>query len=199
MTVFTIGDSHSRFGWNMERVCNHYMGSVLCHTIARDGSRRCDLRRIKGLEDGDVVIFCFGEIDVRCHVHKHILPECSFQQVIQHLVERYLKSISEIVSSSQKKCLRVGVYNIVPPSRKSITHENIHYPYNGTDEDRKAYTLYFNERLREECKAYDFTFVDIYDHYTDKEGFLNPVLSDGSIHISDGRFLDEFLMKTFLE
>ena len=57
------------------------------------------------------------------------------------------------------------------------------YPFLGTDEERKQYILYFNKILQQKCKAHNFTFFDVYNHYVDAEGFLCKELSDGSIHI----------------
>ena len=43
------------------------------------------------------------------------------------------------------------VYNVVPPVQKHNTHENLEYPYLGTDEERKKYVLYFNKKLKQKC------------------------------------------------
>jgi hypothetical protein len=73
-------------------------------------------------------------------------------------------------------------------------HDELH-PL-GDDEERKKYVLYFNSKLKEKCADNDFTFFDIYDKYTDEEGFLKRELSDGNVHIGDGTFIREFLERT---
>lgn len=188
------------FGWNQDIVHCHYMGSVLCHSIGKYGITRCDLDRVHGLSDHDTVIFCFGEIDVRCHVYKRACIEnILYKHIIDSLVHNYFRAIRDMIEKCAKKCLNVGVYNIPPPSRKSTQRENIHYPYQGTDDERKAYTVYMNMCLKEECHKYAYTFVDIYNDYMDEEGFLDVRTSDGGIHIGQGDSLHEFMSMTFRE
>ena len=59
-------------------------------------------------------------------------------------------------------------------------YENTEFPYLGTDEERKMYVLYFNEKLKEKCAEYGYVFFDVYDKYVDVEGFLDEELSDGN-------------------
>jgi hypothetical protein len=174
------------------------MGSVLCHSIGKHGVQRCNLDRVDGLCDRDTIIFCFGEIDVRCHVHKRVCSEgVPHEHIIDSLVENYFRAIQDIVERCEKKCLDVGVFNIPPPSRNSIEKQNIHYPYQGTDDERKMYTVYMNMCLKKACHQYAYTFVDIYNDYVDAQGSLNVDTSDGGIHIGDGKYLDSFMSRTF--
>lgn len=53
-----------------------------------------------------------------------------------------------------KKLKNICVYNVVPPIQKYNTAENPEYPYLGTDEERKHYALYCNEKIKENV----FTF-----------------------------------------
>ena len=73
------------------------------------------------------------------------------------------------------------------------TAENPRFPYLGTDNERKMYVLYFNEKLKQKCIEYNFLFFDIYNNYIDSNGFLNKSLSDGNVHIRDGVYLKEFI------
>jgi len=69
------------------------------------------------------------------------------------------------------------------------------FPHLGSPDTRKQYTLYFNQMLKKYCQQNDFLFIDIYDSYADKDGFLNGNLSDGKMHIKDVHFLQAFLKK----
>lgn len=176
------------------------MGSVLCHSIGKYGITRCNLDRVHGLSDHDTVIFCFGEIDVRCHVHKRVCVEgVPHERIIEDLVQNYFRALRDIIEKCEKKSLKVGIYNIIPPSRKSTQQENIHYPYQGTDDERRLYTTYMNMCLKKQCQIHEYTFVDIYHDYMDKEGFLDVNTSDGGIHIGQGDSLHEFMSMTFRE
>ncbi len=72
------------------------------------------------------------------------------------------------------------------------------YPILGTDEERKTYFLYFNEKLKEKCIQYNYIFFDIYNKYCDDEGFLKKELSDNGIHIGNGIYITEFIKNNLL-
>lgn len=188
MVIHTVGDSHSYFGWDFDGVTPHHVGPRLCYSIGRDGINLSSY----SIKEHDTVIFSFGEIDCRCHVHKYITAETDFRAVIDPIVERYIEKIKAATSSLTN--VQVGIYNVVPPVQKHTSQENPHFPFLGTDQDRLAYTRYFNSRLAECCAANGFLFVDIFDKYSDADGFLNHAFSDGIVHIKNNCFLREFLM-----
>ena len=76
--------------------------------------------------------------------------------------------------------------------------ENDAYPYLGTDEERKQYTLYFNEKLKGKCIEKEYIFFDIYNNYIDEFGFLKKDLSDGNVHISNGTYITNFINENIL-
>jgi hypothetical protein len=172
--IHTIGDSHSHHGWP-RYIENHWLNDRLCYSVGRDG---LDIN----VNEGDTVIFCFGEIDCRCHVHKY--------QNIDYIVKKYF----EVISNLPLKNVKICIYNIVPPTRKDDTNDNPEYPFTGTDEERKGYQLYFNKKLKEGCEDYGYIFFDIYDKYIDDNGFLIRELSDGTVYIADGKYISEFLL-----
>jgi hypothetical protein len=187
MTIHTFGDSHSYKGWPLH-VKAHHLGPKLCFSIGRDG---IDITNGYDVKDGDTVIFCFGEIDCRCHIHKHISEEQSRTQIIDTIINKYFEKISIAVEPYAN--LTTVIYNVVPPIEKHNTKENSNYPYLGSDAERKAYTLYFNTRLREKCAEYKYIFFDVYNNYTDANGFLNKALSDNTVHIRDGTYISKFI------
>ncbi len=75
MRIHTVGDSHSHCAWP-DYVIPHHLGAILCYSFGKEKLERCDLRELD-IEDGDTVIFCFGEIDCRCHIHKCRRRPCS--------------------------------------------------------------------------------------------------------------------------
>ena len=49
-----------------------------------------------------------------------------------------------------------------------------------------------------ENNEYNFLFFDVYNKYTDSNGFLNKSLSDNNVHIRDGIYLKEFIKNNLL-
>ena len=194
MVVHTFGDSHSMNGWSgITNIQIHHLGPKLCFSIGRDGMNITDMYNVN---NGDTVIFCFGEIDCRCHIHKHITETNNYKQIIDSIVNNYFIQIQNAVNTFDK--LKIVIYNIVPPIQKHNTFENSAYPYLGTDEERKAYVLYFNEKLKQKCIEYKFIFFDVYNKYIDSNGFLHKSLSDGNVHIRDGSYITQFYENNLL-
>ena len=95
------------------------------------------------VQNDEIVCFCFGEIDCRCHIYKY--RKTGYKNVINDSVDEYIKAIDANVK--RYKNLTTCIYNIVPPVQKENTLENPEYPYLGKDEERKEYTLYINKKL----------------------------------------------------
>ena len=196
MTIHTIGDSHSLNGWS--GVIIHHIGPVLCYSIGKEILNRFDLRHSTDIKDGDTIIFCFGEIDCRCHIHKHITETTTYQDIINNVVDKYFEAIELNVSLSQIKFKNICVYNVVPPIQKYNTSENPDFPFLGTDEERKQYVLYFNEKIKEKCIEKEYIFFDIYNNYIDENGYLRKDLSDGNVHIANGIHISNFIKENNL-
>jgi hypothetical protein len=190
MSIHTIGDSHSFNGWS--GIINHHLGALLCYSFGKAKLNRCDIRNFN-IKDGDTIVFCLGEIDCRCHIHKHITETTIYQDIINNIVDNYFEAIELNVSTSQIKLKNICVYNVVPPIQKYNTWENSEYPYLGTDEERKQYVLYFNEKIKEKCIEKKYLFFDVYDKYIDENGFLRKDLSDDNVHIRNGVYIRNFI------
>jgi hypothetical protein len=190
MSIHTIGDSHSYSGWS--GIINHHLGPILCYSFGKEKLNRCYIRNFN-IKDGDTIIFCLGEIDCRCHIHKHITDTTTYQDIINNIVDNYFEAIKLNVTISQIKLKNVCIYNVVPPIQKYNTHENPKYPYLGTDEERKQYSLFFNKELKKKCIENNYIFFDIYDKYIDDNGFLRKDLSDDNVHIRDGKYITNFI------
>lgn len=195
MKIHTIGDSHSKLGnINNPEIIQHWISGLLCYSFGIGKLNRVNIKNYSDIEDGDIVIFCFGEIDCRCHINRFITPENDYTKIIDELIKNYVDAVKENIN--QFTNLTTCLYNIIPPIQKhKCSSPNSEYPFVGTDLERQSYHLYFNKKLNEECAINNFIFFDIYDKYTDDDGFLNEEYSDKNIHINDGIFICEFIKK----
>ena len=128
MTIFTFGDSHSVHPFDkLPYISANSIGSTLAFTIGRDRLVRLDIRKFP-VAEGDTVIFSFGEIDCRCHIHKYVNTTNTYQSVIKNIVDSYFEGIKEIVAPFTK--LSTYIYNVVPPIEFDATiWNNPEYPF----------------------------------------------------------------------
>lgn len=198
--ILTIGDSHSsdvHSHWgkiNIEglEIIAAHIGSRLAYTLGRGIINHTVIQRINDakLKKDDPIIFCMGEIDVRCHV-KNQSKEKDWQQVIREIVFPYLKTIKELTVNFSE----VYVYNITPtkniPSQEGSDDQ---FPFRGTPEERRGCTLYMNKIIMENCEKFGLKFFDIYSSIIDSQGFLNVNQADASIHVIDPLPAQEFIL-----
>lgn len=188
MTTFhTFGDSHSSAEhsvWTFVPLApntlkTHHIGPVLMYSF---GARGLDLVNIakSGVVAGDWACFCFGEIDCRCHVYKHISSSQTFMQIIDDLVEKYMAAIE--ANAALVPGVHVAVFMIVPACRRGEVSDNQQFPFLGTDEERRDFTLYANAALKRACLLRSYAFIDAYDSYTTSEGYLDFTKGDGRNH-----------------
>lgn len=200
--IHTIGDSHSSTkysGWkHCKNVISHHIGPVLCYSFGIEPLKRIDVKAINDINDGDTIIFCFGEIDCRNHIHKQVsIQNTSHEIIITRIVCNYINAIKTIVNALGKKLKNVCIYNVIPTLKeekiKTLNFNGHPFPFVGSDSDRNRYTIFFNKQLKKNCHENSFIFFDIYDKIIDKNGTLREELSDGNSHLSDGYALNGFI------
>ena len=131
-------------------------------------------------------IFCFGEIDIRCHVHNQIhLKKRLEEDIIVALVDTYLTKIKTLHPD-------IGVMSVVPPLIFNGREAEVLsdpafeiYKIVGSDADRSRYTAFMNKYLRHRCEEESLLSVDVYSIYKDENGMLPIECSDGNVHISN--------------
>jgi hypothetical protein len=191
MTIHTFGDSHGCGSFGVfENIKINQLGAILCYSFGREKLKRLNIKN-HGVEENDSCIFSFGEIDCRCHIKKHVTDEKTYQSIIDELVINYFEAVYENVL--QYKNINVYIYNVVPPPQIENTWNDHGYPFIGTDEERKNYVLYFNQKIKEYCLIYGYNFFDIYDHYIDKNGYLDKKYSDDHVHIKDSKYIIDYV------
>lgn len=195
--IHIFGDSHSSFSftnsgkapslketftWYLNNIgylfCINYLVDVTMHRLGRDNISILDFRKYD-IQNGDIIVFAFGEIDVRYNIGKqrdHKKRE--LEEIIDTLVDNYFKTI--LMNFNMFTDLHCIIFNVLPPSNKAYK------PY-GTLLDRIIITKKLNIRLRDECSKYNFQFLDVTDYFSTNYGDLNPALSDGSVHINPNK------------
>ena len=69
------------------------------------------------------------------------------------------------------------------------------FPFLGTNEERREYTLYANSALEQACHRMKYVFISAYESYITPEGFLDPSKSDGNVHCRWGFPVQEIVEK----
>jgi hypothetical protein len=199
----TFGDSHCREGWNkifingqqLSRI--HWIGPLLCYSFGKDKLLRINIADTKyNVKENDYVCFSVGEIDCRCHIHKHINNN-SYQDIIDKIVENYSIAIEENIK--QFTLLNVCIFSITPTKKMNGIIDNSEYGYKGSDIERRNYTEYFNKCLKNMCNKYNYIFIDVYDKYQ-LDGYLNSEFSDkDNIHINNPiHIINELKLKVLI-
>lgn len=175
-TIYTIGDSHAWHLWvNMP---NWYRADAMMTMYDCGRNKHVFLPDLKG---DYVICFCLGEVDCRCYINKY--PP--YRETIDRIVKDYL----EVIAINTKAHKNVWIYNIPPPPKELPHMMDYNYPLVGSNEERLSYALYMNQKLRES----GYPFIDIYDKVCDSEGYMDPVKSDGYVHIADEKPLLEWI------
>jgi len=180
--IYPVGDSHAWHCWlKIPEASTYTVGPMTLYHFGLYKPVVTDL-----IPKDKIVVFCWGEIDCRCHVYMH-LPSIP---CINNLVKNYREAIK--VNTIGRDPGKVWVYNVVPPAKEHPL-DNPGFPFLGTGEERLSYAQYMNETLSRMCHVEGWTFVDVYKFYSDKEGFLIPGMSDDQVHVSDPKPLQEFV------
>jgi hypothetical protein len=177
-SLHVIGDSHAKFNFQgAPGIKIHYLGPVTMHKIARDGRTAI---RWKDLEiyDSDIVVWCLGEIDVRCHIIDQArLQNVPTETIVKKLAESFLLSVASI--QREAGGLKTVILAVIPPTDQVNNKE---YPLVGSLKERIEARRLLNEALRVNCLTQGFHFLDPFSEFTDPMGALKESMSDGNVH-----------------
>jgi hypothetical protein len=197
--IFVFGDSHASFCFriyephispdffnflyekNGNSTLYHFKlfpySGVTMHRVGRDGLRFVDLKNYP-IQENDVVIFIYGEVDIRYHIGKQRdLMKRDLNEIINTLVTNYISTITD--NKKQFSNLNCIVVSIVPPIAGLAG-----LPFYGTLHDRIDIHKKLNATLHHFCQQNNLLYLDIVDIYAKADGSLNEQLSDGSVHIN---------------
>ena len=192
--IHIFGDSHGMFNFKnikYNNVINHATPSITMHRIGRDKLEYINFKA-QNINDNDIVIYQFGEIDCRCHIGKQILLGRTFEDIVTELIKNFIDSIKLNIKNFNK--INIIICCIPPPMCQNY-YENIHgpvthqFPFVGTNEQRIKYTILMNEKLKKECINNNLYFLDYYEYYKSPDNLLKIELSDNVCHINDNNYI----------
>ncbi len=178
--IHVFGDSHAFASFGPITDCKvNWLGP---YTMHRFGQEKLSLLNIKnyGVKENDTVIFVFGEIDIRCHIKKVAkrLGE-KRSRIIDRLAKSYLAAIQE--NRQLFKTIHPVIFAVLPPTDQI---HNPNFPIDGSLKERVHMTKRLNHILTTLAQKQGIALLNVYDDYATTEGFLNPHLSDGNVHIN---------------
>jgi hypothetical protein len=176
--MHVVGDSHAKFNFrDAGEFIVHYLGPVTMHRVGRDGRslvRAVDLH----VHDGDTVVWCLGEIDVRCHIVRQAERQNeTVRGIVGRLAESFLHSVQDIQRDASG--LQTIVLAVIPPTDQ-VTNEE--FPTVGSLPERIKVRNLLNEALRRGCLSLGFRFLDPFPRFADSTGALKADMSDGNVH-----------------
>jgi hypothetical protein len=141
----------------------------------------------ENINEDDSIVFCFGEIDARCHLHKYA---DNLVDDVFNMVRHYFYAVDAATSGIKGQ---ICIYFVPPAVRSEGLYNNPDYPYIGTDVERKNNVCCLNKTLQRFCEEFSYIFIDLTKDYADEEGFMRKELSDGGPHIKEIKPLITFL------
>jgi hypothetical protein len=201
--IYVIGDSHATCTFK------DIKGVII---LARRG---VTLKRMTYVEDDiliniikklpltnkDYIIFCFGEVDIRCHIKPIIdhRKRTTLDSLLSDWVDRYASRISLL----NNKGAKIVIMSVIPPTSKERiiidkkTQEKIFVilpPAHGLDKERVLYTETINKYLKLECEKRKWIYFDVHSKYVDnKTRMMQNGLGDGTVHIGNVSYVKELL------
>jgi len=117
------------------------------------------------LHDGDLVMFCFGEVDCRAHIKKQMsLQSRLLEDIVEECVDRYFSVIMDYVSCG------VGMAVWGPVASHGIENPYTTGPSFGTPKERNQITEKFNVYLKCLCQKEDIPFATAFYAMTEDIG-----------------------------
>lgn len=192
--LVAIGDSHCRFwsGNASMTAPDRIPGVVTCHVgpglawnlIERTARTRSGqsvrrvLRDLAAQSYGGWVLLCFGEIDLRVHVLKHV-AENGRRPSVERLVDRYIAFVVE----ARRICPRIALWG-PGASQPTGIPDNPDFPAIGSEKERNAATLMLTRLLEERARRIDVPVLSLLPLLLDEHGCTRRELLYDGCHIS---------------
>ncbi|MBS1986342.1 SGNH/GDSL hydrolase family protein [Candidatus Dependentiae bacterium] len=164
----------------------HYLGPKTMHGVATNGIVESGVKLGRnslpqyGVAEGEIAVFVFGEIDVRCHIGNQCDKRgVDVDVIIEELVIKYTDMILRNRALYQQ-CTCI-VMEVMPPTDQAF---NAQYPRCGSLEERVAITRQLNACLKSVCAQRAIPFFEVHNLLANSNGVLIAELSDGNVHVN---------------
>jgi hypothetical protein len=158
---------------------NNIIAPFIIHWFLFRTMYRIGRDKIKGFNlkfydviDGDVVVLCFGSIDLLFHIYKQRDAGRDLDEIIDTLAGNYINTILE--NKKMFNDITIIVIAVFPP------------PHDHDETFLKSQVNIvqkLNEKLEELCLMHKLLFLNVNSIYQTGLGSLNPHLSDETHHI----------------
>ncbi|MCJ2073115.1 hypothetical protein MKK75_30760 [Methylobacterium sp. J-030] len=181
MRAHIFGDSHGNYLFaRTENADLHCIPGRTMHRVGRDGA--ADMLRQTQFEPDDVIIFVFGEVDVRCHMLRIAASKgLSLQTEADDLATRYVTALTDATNQFRHRP-KICVMGIVPPIDPLVPNPIL--PNVGTLAERLVAWFLLDKALEARTHQAGYTFVPIPRVYHSRDGSLKRRYSDGHAHIA---------------
>jgi hypothetical protein len=217
--IHVFGDSHCRLyssPYLSNYICNvYYVGPITMHRIGRDNLTIDKLKDISKehyknylptakpeykhmsypkndvINNDDLVIYVFGEIDIRNHYFKQIEKSRNSIEILNTLVNNY---INTILLNREKYNVKYGVQSVTPPvDEKNLKESLKEYPIYGDINTRIFATNEINKLLKQSCEKNNILFIDLAKYYQNDNSIypLKNICNKSQIFELDSRIKDD--------
>jgi hypothetical protein len=147
---------------DLKNICNDFFGEYL--QCAKPEYKHMPFPSGE-INDNDIIVFVFGEIDIRTHYGKQIIKGRNKNHILNELVNNYINSI--LLNRIDYPNVKFGLQSITPPTDDKNYREAINkeYPTTGPIEDRIEATIEINKLLKEKCILNSLLFIDTATYY----------------------------------
>lgn len=120
----------------------------------------------------DIILFCFGEVDIRAHLIKqHLITGRNIQELVNECVNRYF----EVIVHYYNKGYKVAVWSPIASWNPEKPYEG---PSFGTNKERNDVTRLFDNALILNCLPLDIPVLSIFEKMLNEDGTTNTYYLD---------------------
>lgn len=138
-----------------------------------------NMRSSNVLKGRDVILFCFGEIDIRAHLTVQMKKQnLSSTEVIVKCINRYMQALKVY------KQLGFDIAIWGPIASSPLQSGCNEFPIIGSCIDRNNITMTFNEELKKMCIKNNYKYVSIFKQMLLESGETNEKFLMDGFHLS---------------